>query len=368
MNEPVPVRVAVFAGPTGGHLFPAQAFAESFRELYPDSVIEFTTSGRAGKLVSAFPDGLFDRIHYVPEFGLPHRVFSLGTLRALAIAPVVLFRSWRYLKKFRPHLCVGFASFVSYPGLRVAAWAGIPTLVHEQNVFPGKATRWLVRHMDAVAESFEGTRFPKDLKGVRTIGLPLRRSILDRPAGPKTREEKLRILVMGGSQGAQGLNRAVLGAFSGLSSEEKMKLAVTHIAGAEDQEKVSSWYRELGMTAQVYAFHKNMFELFRDTDLAVTRAGANTLFELAFYGIPAFVIPFPYAGGHQKLNAEAFARKGALEYHEESEDAAGWLKSKLRDVLAGALKLDAMTQAMKGLARPQAGMELARMASELIKK
>jgi UDP-N-acetylglucosamine--N-acetylmuramyl-(pentapeptide) pyrophosphoryl-undecaprenol N-acetylglucosamine transferase len=181
------------------------------------------------------------------------------------------------------------------------------------------------------------------------------------------KNSKLNVLVVGGSQGAKGLNRCVIGAFSILSREERGEFAVTHITGEKDREEVTEQYRSLGLENDVHPFYRNMFELFQKTDLAVTRAGANTLFELVFYGIPAFVIPFPYAGGHQKLNAAAFADKGGLEYHDESPEAAGWLAAKLRAVLSGEKDLKAMAKAMKALAKPRAAEDLMTLSLELMK-
>lgn len=360
------LRVAVYAGPTGGHLFPAQAFTESFRKVYPQSHVELVTSGRAGKLAGGFPAGLFDKIRYLPDFGLPQKVVSMAMLKPLFLMPYLFFKSWRHLSKLKPALCVGFGSFVSYPGVRTAKWMGIPVLIHEQNRYAGKATRWLVPHADQIAESFPGTGFPEGCRNVRTVGLPLRESVLTGSGAARMRSEKLRILVMGGSQGAHGLNRAVIRALEALNPEEKSKIAVTHITGSKDQAEVGECYCRMGLTFNVLSFSRDMPTLFMNTDLAVTRAGANTLFELAFYGIPAFVIPFPHAGGHQKLNARSFAERGGLDYHDEDKEAPEWLTRKLRGAINGSLNLDRMALAIKELARPDAGNELVRIARELI--
>jgi UDP-N-acetylglucosamine--N-acetylmuramyl-(pentapeptide) pyrophosphoryl-undecaprenol N-acetylglucosamine transferase len=172
---------------------------------------------------------------------------------------------------------------------------------------------------------------------------------------------------MGGSQGASGLNRIVTDAFQRLSPEEKSKIAVTHITGANQTDQVSACYQALHLNAEIFPFYRNMFELFSRTDLAVTRAGANTLFELAFYGIPAFVIPFPYAGGHQRLNAEAFSAGGGLEFHDETDDAPGWLQEKIQAVLNGTIQLEERSRRIRILAAPEAGPKLATLAWELIK-
>ncbi len=368
LSSRAPLKVAVYAGPTGGHLFPAQAFAESFRDRHFGSRLELVTSARAKKLVARFPKGLFDGVHYLPDFGLPNRLFSFQSLKPLFLAPYLFTRSFFHLRSFRPDLCVGFGSFVSYPGMRLARLLGIPTLLHEQNQYAGKATRWLVRHADAVAESFEGTNFLAATRRLYTTGLPLRKLILHGEFHGTRQSDQIRILVMGGSQGARGLNRAVLDCWSTLRDEEKNKFAVTHITGDKEAESVAERYGELGVRSRVYPFYENMAELFRGSELAVTRAGANTLFELAFYGLPAFVVPFPHAGGHQRLNAQAFARHGALEFHDEDELLGGWLADKMRGVLENRGQLESMSVAMKNLARPKAGDQLVEISLELLKK
>lgn len=363
-------RITVFAGPTGGHLFPAQSFAEGFRKQFLDSRIDLVTSHRAKALMQAWPAGIFKEVHFLPEFGFPNQL-SWKALKPFFLAPFLFLWAFFYLRKWKPHLCVGFASFVSYPGMRMAHLLEIPTLVHEQNKMPGKATCWLAPHMDAVAESFEGTRFPKNLKRIFTLGLPLRSCITSAVATPLPHQRPGRpftILVIGGSQGATGLNAIVMGAMKNFSREERSKIAVIHIAGKQDCSQVCERYKQLSISNQVYPFYSAMGELFQKVDLAVTRAGANTLFELAFFGIPAFVIPYPHAGGHQKYNAEGFAEQGGLLYHEENADAKEWLVKQFRTVWEKPEILAAMAIAMKKIAKPQATEDLVALAQKLIVK
>lgn len=357
-------RIVVYAGPTGGHLFPAQSFAEGFRARCPGSRIALVTSHRAKPLVAGLPDGTFDKVYFLPDFGFPRKI-SWGTFKPFFLAPYLFLQSFFHLIFHRPDLCVGFASFASYPGMMMAHGLGIPTLIHEQNWIPGKATCWLAPYMNAVAGSFEGTKFSPEIKNVQITGLPLRGSL-----GNGERDlvvhKPLRILVMGGSQGAQGLNAIVLDAFGELSSEERTQIAVIHITGKPDHLWVSERYKQYSISSQVYPFCNAMGLLFRQTDLAITRAGANTLFELAFFGIPALVFPYPHAGGHQKYNAQGFAERGGLLYHEEGPDAVGWLVKELRAFLKNSELLDSMAKAMKALAKPQATTTLVEIARKLI--
>lgn len=362
-------RLAVFAGPTGGHLFPAQSFAEGFRRLFPGSTIELTTSDRAQDLIAKVPAGVFDRVHYLPDFGLAAHL-SWAALKPFVLAPYLFSKSFFYLKKFRPDLCVGFASFVSYPGMITASALKIPTLIHEQNLIPGKATHWLAPHMDLVAESFPGTRFSPAVKKVRTVGLPLRSGLVNvrgvRDAGTGARP--LTLLVVGGSQGAQGLNDAAMSAFGQLSPEERSRIAVIHIAGKRDQIRVEAQYRQWGLSWQVFPFCSDMNALFNKVDLAITRAGANTLFELAFFGLPALVVPYPHAGGHQEYNAKAFAAQGGVLYHREDPEMAVWLRDCLKEFIGVPGKLGVYAKSIADLARPRATEDLVALAAGLIKR
>ena len=361
------MRLVVYAGPTGGHVFPAQSFSEGFRKRFPDSRIDLVTCRRAKSLVDKMPQEIFSSVSYLPEFGFPGG-FSWKTLKPFFLFPYLFFRAFFFMKRTKPDLCVGFGSFVSYPGMMVAHGLGIPTLIHEQNKVPGKATHWLLPHMDVVAESFEGTQFLRKPKKLYTTGLPLRSFIVDTAmrAGGASVPRPFTLLVVGGSQGAQGLNAVVADAIATLSDEERSKIAVIHITGKRDQAWVAERYERLGLSCEVHAFYGAMNEFFQRADLAITRAGANTLFELAAFGVPSFVIPYPYAGGHQKYNAQGFAEKGGLIFHEEDSGAKDWLVEHLRGAIEDPGSLAGTARSMKMLARPKATEELIEIAGKLM--
>jgi len=361
------MRLVVYAGPTGGHIFPAQSFSEGFRKSFPDSRIDLVTCRRARSLVDKMPPGIFGSVSYLPEFGFPGGL-SWKTLKPFFLFPYLFLQAFLFLKRVKPDLCVGFGSFVSYPGMRVAHGLRIPTLIHEQNRVPGKATHWLVPHMDVVAESFEGTRFLRKPRVLHTVGLPLRSFIVEAAARAVegTTPRLFTILVVGGSQGAQGLNGIVVDALAALSDEERSQIAVIHITGTRDQSWVADRYAQLALAHEVHAFYRAMDELFQKIDLAVTRAGANTLFELAAFGVPSLVIPYPHAGGHQKYNAQGFAEKGGLVFHDENAAAKDWLVEYLRKIIEDPKSLAGMAKSMKELAKPGATEKLIEIARKLI--
>jgi UDP-N-acetylglucosamine--N-acetylmuramyl-(pentapeptide) pyrophosphoryl-undecaprenol N-acetylglucosamine transferase len=361
------MRLVVYAGPTGGHVFPAQSFSEGFRKRFPDSRIDLVTCRRAKSLVDKMPRGIFNAVTYLPEFGFPGG-FSWKTLKPFFLFPYLVFQAFLFLRRIKPDLCVGFGSFVSYPGMMTAHGLKIPTLIHEQNMVPGKATHWLVPHMDVVTESFEKTRFLQKPKVLHTVGLPLRSFIVE--ASMRGREESIprpfTLLVVGGSQGAQGLNAVVTDAIATLSDEERSKIAVIHITGKRDQSWVAERYAQLALSSETHPFYGAMDELFLKTDLAITRAGANTLFELAAFGVPALVIPYPHAGAHQKYNAQSFSEKGGLIFHEENSSAKDWLVEHLRNAIEDPTSLAGIAKRVQELAKPKATDELIEIARRLI--
>ncbi len=361
-------RVAVFAGPSGGHLFPALAFAEVFREKHPESLLWLVTGERARKFSGEMENGVFNFVIYLPDFPFPSGI-SLRTLRFLLQFARAFILSFRYLSTMKPDLCVGFGSYVAYPGLRIAAMKKIPVLIHEQNQVPGKATQWLVPHADGVAVAFEETLAELKPSVRAVVGLPIRSKlgraalILKKPAA----QPEFRVLIVGGSQGAHRLNKIVLESFSLLSSEEKKKIAVMHITGQADFVAVTRDYQTMNIQAKTFPFFDRMHELYTNADLAITRAGANTLFELALFKVPAVVVPYPYAGAHQKENAEFFAKRGGVVMREESVLNSAWLLAQIRIFYADLNLRTRMAEALEKLSSPDAALRLAEIAEKFLK-
>jgi UDP-N-acetylglucosamine--N-acetylmuramyl-(pentapeptide) pyrophosphoryl-undecaprenol N-acetylglucosamine transferase len=158
----------------------------------------------------------------------------------------------------------------------------------------------------------------------------------------------------------------VLKSFSELSPEEKEKIAVIHITGKTDWKWVTDFYRQLDIHHQTFPFFEYMEKLYTQTDFAITRAGANTLFELALFRIPAVVIPYPFAGSHQKANAEFFAARGAVICKDESTVDEKWLLGEIRLFQKDLNQRRKMAEALAGLQTPQAAEELVEAAGRLL--
>lgn len=369
-------RIAVFAGPSGGHLFPALAFAEHCREHWPEARFFLFTSRRARQFLHTEFQTCFERIFFTPDFPQP-RGFSFRTPVFLIRLLIAFILSHLWLLRLRPSLAVGFGSFASYPGMRLCVLARVPTLIHEQNIVPGRATMRLARRVTGVATSFPGTFRETGWKHVRCTGLPIRKRLVSAAGAGEFGEKRnaavpgpgrMEILVSGGSQGASRLNQVILEALSGLSPEDKAKIAVNHITGKAEFDRVSQSYRDLGVPNRVEAFCERIEILYRKADMAITRSGANTLFELALFQLPAIVIPYPHAGAHQKSNALYFQSRSGIEICDESGLTAQEMREKILAWLRNPEKRLSCRAALRGLSRPDAAGDLMRWARSLIEK
>lgn len=369
------MKVAVFAGPTGGHFFPALAFCQSFKERYPSSSILLVSGERGQNLIVQSEETSGVQFRTLPDFPFP-RIKNWDFLfRAVPFLLKLLQAFWKtelLLNRFKPELTVGFGSYTSFPGVLASRRRKIPILIHEQNRSAGRANAWAARLADSIAVSFERTQgFPPSVSLVQT-GLPLRAPIVRRAALPSRKDPSLftpgkqRVLVVGGSQGSQSLNRLVLETWDLFSREEKQGLAVIHITGRKEFEGTKKMYFEKGIEALVYPFYERMEELYPEADLALTRAGANTLFELALFGLPAVVIPYPHADGHQELNAESFTRAGGVIHLPQLKAAPGRLKEKISELIRSSELRRQMSENLKRLARPEASDRLAELAEKLL--
>lgn len=358
--------ILFFAGHSGGHLYPALAVAEEFRKRYPEYKLELITSSKGRAIFQQPAFKVFDGFHTLISFPLPRGISfrSLIFLLKFALASI---QSALLLTRFQPCLALGFGSYVSYPGMMLAVLFKIPTWIHEQNCVPGKATLALASHVDVAALSFPLTEKLPARRCVET-GLPIRNQLIEaaRQSANKKLPEKfsesrpLKILVAGGSQGASGINFKILNTFFQFSAGEKKQVAVIHSTGRADEEKIREEYKKMGISAEVMAFSNQMDELYKNTDLAITRAGANTLAELALFGVPSVVIPYPHADSHQEKNARAFEKSGALICRTEKELEANpsLLASDIRALLNRPDHLEKMSENARGFFSPDAASHL----------
>jgi UDP-N-acetylglucosamine--N-acetylmuramyl-(pentapeptide) pyrophosphoryl-undecaprenol N-acetylglucosamine transferase len=205
-------------------------------------------------------------------------------------------------------------------------------------------------------------------------GLPLR-SVFWEKAHERVHEKKVdsffhkhqfQILVAGGSQGSRRLNELMIDAIGLLSDEEKTEIAVNHITGKQDLEKVSTAYGKMKVQYEAYSFFERMHELYAKADMAICRAGASSLHELALFGLPAVIVPYPYAGSHQKANADYFESRGAVLVKDEKVLTAEWLAKKIRLLKKDPASRHQLTKNILDLACADAADRLVKAAETLL--
>lgn len=298
-------RLLIIAGGTGGHIFPALAVARKLREQGVEVYWLGSHGGLEDKLVaSEFPMG------YITIRGLRGK----GLLQKL-LAPWQLLRAtyqaYRYLRKIKPDVVLGMGGYVSGPG-GVAAWLyRVPLIIHEQNSIAGYTNRALSKIAKLVLEAFPNT-FPTTSK-VITTGNPIRAELINVPV-PQTRfanrQGPLRILVLGGSQGAGAINEAMLAAVE--NYPQKNELSIWHQTGSRHYDAVKNAYEKISVDAKVNAFIDDMMSAYCWADLVICRAGALTVSEIASVGVASVFVPYPYAvDDHQLHNSRYLERAGA---------------------------------------------------------
>lgn len=368
------MKIAVFSGPTGGHFFPALAFAEAFKKRHSDARILLVT-GKKGRFLAEKCVPCKDlQFEFLPDFPLPRPRkinFIVAFLPFLIKLIQAFIQSGKIISRFQPNLCVGFGSYVAFPGIWVGRKKKIPTLIHEQNQRVGRANAWLGRWSDRMAVSFKNTSLDRKVRSFAVTGLPLRASLVERALNkaslsPSLASSKLKILIVGGSQGSQSLNRLWGEALTSLNREEKSKIAVIHITGDQDFERIKTMYFVQEIEAKVFAFYERMEELYSEAHLAIARAGAATLFELALFEIPAIIFPYPYADAHQEHNARSFEKEGGVVLLWEKNCTGLRLKEEVFRILDSPLIRSRMAASLRRLAQPQAAEALVDIAEELL--
>ena len=350
MTDPV----LIMAGGTGGHIMPALAVADCLGKQHIPVVWLGTRQGLEAKLVpqAGYP------IEWINVSGLRGK----GWLRVLQ-APLMLGRAWlqalTVARRLRPCAVLGMGGFASGPGGLAARCLGLPLVVHEQNAIPGMTNRCLARIANCVLEAFPES-FAKSRRA-KTVGNPVRVSIasLAMPAVRWTeRTDTPRLLVLGGSLGAQALNEHLPLALSRLPTECRPQ--VWHQSGAKTFETAISAYRAAAISAKVEPFIEDMAAAYAWADLVVCRAGAITVAELAAAGVGAILVPYPYAvDDHQTANARFLERAGAARMIPQQALNAERLARVLQELLPDRAHLLAMAEAARTLARPNAALLVA---------
>ena len=352
--------IMIMAGGTGGHVFPGLAVAEEIRSRSGSVVWMGTRKGLEARLV---PDAGIE-VEWISVSGLRGRgVFAwLAAPFRLALA---LLQAFVAMRRRQPAVVLGLGGFVSGPG-GIAAWlSGRPLLIHEQNAVAGTTNRILARFARRVFQAFPNS-FPSGVRA-ELIGNPVRREILNLPESSKLAEASagapLRVLILGGSQGAAVLNQRVPAALAALP--ERLRLEIWHQAG-RGLEDARDAYAKCGVEARLDAFVDDMANAYGWADLVVCRAGALTIAELAAAGLGAILVPYPYAiDDHQTRNADSFASRGAGVVIPEDEFTSERLARELTRLLEDRSFLAQFRESARAQALPDATKDLADICFEL---
>ena len=354
----------IAGGGTGGHVFPALALAGEIRRRRPGAPIVFVGTAR----------GLETTL--VPKAGFPLELVRAKGLVGLGwrarfdgffTLPLAFVDSLRLLARHAPRAVVGVGGYASGP-LVATAWARrVPTLIHEQNAVPGLTNRLLARVAKRVAV---GTaRAAAALPGAIVTGNPVRKDFFEIPSlVSREKHRRLRILVVGGSQGAQILNRLVPPALARVAAAG-IAFDVVHQAGKDHASEVVTSYARLGLPADrafVHEFLDDMAAAYAAADLVVARAGAMTIAEIAAAGRPALLVPFAAAThAHQEANARALESSGAAVVLTEAEATEETLGAALAGLLGDPLRLLEMGEAARRSALPDAASRLCDLLFEV---
>jgi UDP-N-acetylglucosamine--N-acetylmuramyl-(pentapeptide) pyrophosphoryl-undecaprenol N-acetylglucosamine transferase len=356
------LAVVVAGGGTGGHLYPGIAVARELLRRVPDARVSFAGTAR-GLEARVVPKEGF-ALDLIRSAGIKGKSV-MSRLRGAALLPVGFLDGWRIISRRRPQVVIGVGGYSSGPVVLVAALRGISTMVLEQNAVPGLTNRLLARWVRAAAVTFDETLTHFSGRGF-VAGNPVRREFFAIGATARVRERSSRVLVLGGSQGARGINVAMVAAAPELARRHP-DLEIVHQAGERQLAEVRQGYERAGVAARAVAYLDAVADEMNSADLVVARAGATTLAELAAAGRPAVLVPFPWAtDDHQRRNARVVEAAGAAKVVEESDLADGRRIVEVVDELLGdRVRLASMSRAMRGLARPDAAARIVDRVLEL---
>lgn len=356
------MKIIIAGGGTGGHLYPGIALAREFQRQ----------DGKTEVLFVGTAEGIEAKV--LPRENLPLRIIPVkglmgkGWRRRLAsffFLPESLWESAKILREFRPDLVIGMGGYVSGPLLIASGMMGLKRVIIEPNRVPGFTNRALARCVHAVVVAFDESR--QYLKGrhVRVLGTPVRTGISQRTKdAPLPGRQTL--LILGGSQGAHSINRALIEALDHLR-DRRDALVVVHQTGERDFRWVKEAYEEKGFSGRIEPYLFEIAPAYQAADLIISRAGAAAVAEITAAGKPAILIPYPYAThGHQQWNAESLARAGAAVVIANGDLKGEFLARTIMGLLGEPGRLREMAEKSRGMGRPEAARLIVQLCKDLV--
>lgn len=359
MTKPL---LLIAAGGTGGHMFPAQALAEMM--LKRGWRVQLSTDARGARYTGGFP-------HTTEITEVSSATFARGGIAAKAmVLPRIaagVMGAMLQMRRDRPDVVVGFGGYPSIPALGAALLLGLPRMIHEQNGVLGKVNDLFAKRVAAVACGVWPTDLPDGAKGIH-VGNPVRASVLDRAGASYIApgDYPMSILVMGGSQGARILSDQVPGAIAALPDAIRANIRVSHQARDEDGDRVTNFYAEHGISAEVKPFFQDVPRRMSEAQLVISRAGASSIADLTIIGRPSILIPYAAAAGdHQTANARGLVEAGACVLIPETKLDAASLSEHITTILSNPDAAIRMAQAALSVGMPDATDKLVSLVEKL---
>jgi UDP-N-acetylglucosamine--N-acetylmuramyl-(pentapeptide) pyrophosphoryl-undecaprenol N-acetylglucosamine transferase len=335
------MRIVIAGGGTGGHLFPGIAIAEEF--LKRDDKTQIIFIGTQRGIESRLLGQLGYELREIDIEGVKGRGIK-ALMKVFYQIPKSLWQSRRILKQFRPDMVLGVGGYASGPAVLAAYFMGIPTAVAEQNAIPGATNKILGNFVDKIFVTYEQTKSFFPPTKVIFSGNPVRASFAAPSGSTKKERAYWQLLIFGGSQGAEAINKSVMDMLPQLQVM-KDKVRILHQTGQRQLEEVKMAYKQFGIQAAVTPFILGMAEAYADADLIICRAGATSLAEITAAGKAAILIPFPWAANdHQLKNAQALEAEGAAAVIPERELSGAKLFGVVENLLRDEKKIRRMEE------------------------
>ena len=359
MTKPL---LVIAAGGTGGHMFPAQALAEAM--LAKGWRVKLSTDARGARYTSGFPDAVeieeissatFARGGLVAKLQVPFRI-----LGGIISATMQMMRS-------KPAVVVGFGGYPAIPAMAAATLLRRPRMIHEQNGVLGRVNQLFAKRVNVIACGTWPTALPDSVQGEHT-GNPVRQIVLDRagasyiPPG----DYPMKIVIIGGSQGARILSQTVPAAIAELPDAILSNLDIVQQARQEDADEVKAAYANIGVRAEVSSFIHDIPKQFAECQLVISRAGASSVADIAVIGRPSILIPYAAAtADHQTANARGLVDAGAAIEIQESDFQPAALARAIESILGDGGRALSMSQAATSVGKPDATQALVTLVENL---
>ena len=362
------LHVLIACGGTGGHLFPGIAIGEVLKSRGHEVTLLISEKKIDSLAASGHADLNFEKMPFLamPPVLSPRMIpFGIGFVSGLKACR-------KLIKEKNIKVVLGMGGFTSTAPVMAGRWSKCKTFIHDSNAIPGKANRLTARFCDTVLQGFDEakTYFPKT--ETKLVGTPVRSNL--RAAAKNSKEDPYKhfglspdrktLLIVGGSQGARGVNNAVAHSLNHLDA---LGIQLLHITGPTDYKDIKDHYQGklIAVRSHVAAFCHRMDLAYRVADVALARSGASTLAELACFGVPSLLVPYPSAADdHQTKNAEIFDKAGAGILITETDLSPEKLAQTVGDILNNDKKRNAMKAAARKLAHDNAAEKIARIIEE----